>query len=122
LVAALRDGGERFRGCPYVDSDPDAQIRKIFDLAQHFDVDVDFHLDFDLDPSGVTWTGLPPDRTAHYHGRVAIGTLEAFGDAAATTQGGHRAAGAGRRRRSPFLPPTDLYLMGAMPPIIRRAD
>src|SRR4030081_3672926 len=51
LIAALRDGGEAIGGCPYMDTDPNAQIEKLFDLAQQFDVDVDLHLDFDLDPS-----------------------------------------------------------------------
>src|SRR3954453_17794616 len=74
LVQALRDGAEVIGGCPYTDTDPHAQIERIFDLAQQFDLDVDFHLDFDLDPS---WSHMEEvcrqtDRR-HYHGRVAIG-------------------------------------------------
>ena len=41
LVAALRDGGDLIGGCPYMDTDPTAQLEKLFDLAQAFDVDVD---------------------------------------------------------------------------------
>jgi cytosine deaminase len=51
LIAALRDGGDLIGGCPYMDTDPQAHIEKVFDLAQRFDVDIDLHLDFDLDPS-----------------------------------------------------------------------
>src|SRR3954454_3390574 len=38
LIAALRDGGEVIGGCPYADTDPNAHLRKVFDLAQQFDV------------------------------------------------------------------------------------
>src|SRR3954452_10592769 len=51
LIAALRDGGEAIGGCPYMDTDPNAHIQKLFDLAQQFDVDIDLHLAFDLAPS-----------------------------------------------------------------------
>src|SRR5437764_4337293 len=51
LVQALPDRGEVIGGCPYTDTDPNAHLARIFDLAQEFDIDVDLHLDFDLDPS-----------------------------------------------------------------------
>src|SRR5882757_9027095 len=74
LIAALRDGGEVIGGCPYMDTDPNAHIGKLFDLAQEFDVDVDLHLDFDLDPS---WWHLDEvcrqTERRNYQGRVAIG-------------------------------------------------
>src|ERR1700730_16055533 len=74
LIEALRDGGEAIGGCPYMDTDPNAQIEKLFDLAQQFDVDVDLHLDFDLDPS---WCHMEEvcrqTERRNYHGRVAIG-------------------------------------------------
>src|SRR5262245_36584679 len=60
LVSALRDGADLIGGCPYMDSDPDAQLEKLFDLAQEFDVDVDLHLDFDLDPSWWHLDGVSP--------------------------------------------------------------
>ena len=74
LIAALRDGADLIGGCPYMDTDPNAQIEKLFDLAQEFDVDVDLHLDFDLDPS---WWHLEEvcrqTERRNYQGRVAIG-------------------------------------------------
>ena len=72
LIAALRDGGEAIGGCPYMDTDPNAHLKKIFDLAQEFDVDIDLHLDFDLDPS---WWHLDEvcrqTERRNYQGRVA---------------------------------------------------
>src|SRR3954465_8228712 len=55
LVQALRDGADAIGGCPYTDTAPKAHSPRIFHLAQQFDLDVDLHLDFDLDPS---WSHL----------------------------------------------------------------
>jgi len=113
LVSALRDGADLIGGCPYMDADPDAQLEKLFDFAQEFDVDVDLHLDFDLDPS---WWHLDEvcrqTERRNYQGRVAIGHAtklsalppERFKAAAA------RLANAGVAVT--VLPATDLYLMG----------
>jgi cytosine deaminase len=113
LVEALRDGADVIGGCPYTDTAPQAQIKRIFDLAQEFDRDVDFHLDFDLDPS---WSHMEEvcrqTEQRNYHGRVAIGhatKLSALPPQrlrAATT----RLAQAGVAVT--VLPATDLYLMG----------
>ena len=113
LIAALRDGADLIGGCPYMDSDPNAQLVKLFDLAQEFDVDVDLHLDFDLDPS---WWHLDEvcrqTERRNYQGRVAIGhatklsalppeRLKAAAELLAKTG-----------VAVTVLPATDLYLMG----------
>ena len=49
LVAACEAGADLIGGCPYTDSNPHAHIARIFEIAQRFDLDIDFHLDFDLD-------------------------------------------------------------------------
>lgn len=113
LVQALCDGGEVIGGCPYTDTDPNAHLERIFNLAQEFDVDVDLHLDFDLDPS---WWHLEEvcrqTERRNYQGRVAIGhatKLSAMPPArlkAAT----ERLAKSGVAVT--VLPATDLYLMG----------
>ena len=113
LVAALRDGADVIGGCPYTDTDPHAQIKRIFDLAQQFDLDVDFHLDFDLDPS---WSHMEEvcrqtDRR-NYHGRVAIGHATKL---SALPPERLRAATARLAQAGvavTVLPATDLYLMG----------
>jgi cytosine deaminase len=113
LVEALRDGADVIGGCPYTDTDPQAQIERIFDLAKDYDLDVDFHLDFDLDPS---WSHMDEvcrqtDRR-NYHGRVAIGhatKLSAL-PPQRLREATARLAQAGVAVT--VLPATDLYLMG----------
>ena len=113
LVEALRDGADVIGGCPYTDTDPHAQIKRIFDLAQEFDRDVDFHLDFDLDPS---WSHMEEvcrqTEQRNYHGRVAIGHATKL---SALPPQRLRAATARLAQAGvavTVLPATDLYLMG----------
>jgi cytosine deaminase len=113
LVRALRDGAEAIGGCPYMDTDPNAHLQRIFDLAEAFDVDVDLHLDFDLDPS---WWHLDEvcrlTEQRNYQGRVAIGhatKLSAL-PPERLTSATERLAKAGVAVT--VLPATDLYLMG----------
>ncbi|MGE3775509.1 MAG: amidohydrolase family protein, partial [Gammaproteobacteria bacterium] len=74
LIEACERGADLIGGCPYTDSDPDDQIDRIFGIAQRFDLDIDFHLDFDLDPS---WMHLDEvcrqTERRRWGGRVAIG-------------------------------------------------
>ncbi len=113
LVAALRDGGEVIGGCPYMDTDPHAHLEKLFDLARAFDVDVDLHLDFDLDPS---WWHLDEvcrqAERRNWQGRVAIGHATKL---SALPPAEFDAAAAKLARAGvavTVLPATDLYLMG----------
>lgn len=113
LVAALEEGADLVGGVPYVDRDANGQVARIFELARRYDVDVDLHLDFDLDPSWATLFEVcrVTDETG-WGGRVAIGhatklsamTPDAFEAAA------RRLAGAGVAVT--VLPATDLFLMG----------
>jgi cytosine/creatinine deaminase len=74
LRAALDNGADLLGGCPYMDTDPEGQILRLFEMARDYDVDLDFHLDFDLDAS---WRHL--DEVAKqaiafgWQGRVMIG-------------------------------------------------
>ena len=71
---ALSLGADLIGGCPYKDSDPEAHIELIFKIAREFDVDVDFHLDFDLDTSGSSIPKVVEVTQRHgYEGRVSIG-------------------------------------------------
>ncbi|MCJ9700969.1 MULTISPECIES: amidohydrolase family protein [unclassified Bradyrhizobium] len=113
LVQALRDGGGVIGGCPYTDTSPNAHLERIFDLAQEFDVDVDLHLDFDLDPS---WWHLDEvcrqTERRNYQGRVAIGHATKL---SALPPERMKAATAQLARAGiavTVLPATDLYLMG----------
>ncbi len=113
LVAALRDGADLIGGCPYTDTEPNEQLERIFNYAQQFDVDVDLHLDFDLDPS---WWHLEEvckqTEKRGYQGRVAIGHATKISalspDRFKTTAARLAKSGVAVT----VLPATDLYLMG----------
>ncbi|PWC91467.1 amidohydrolase [Azospirillum sp. TSH100] len=113
LTQALAEGADLLGGCPYTDADPSLQMERIFALAVAHDVDLDFHLDFDLDPS---WSHLEEicrrTMAAGWQGRVAVGhatKLAAIDDAALARMIALLAdAGVGVTA----LPATDLYLNG----------
>ena len=101
-------------GCPYTDSDPEGQIDRVFEMARAFDVDIDFHLDFDTSPEGMTLDHVC-DLTERFGwgGRVAIGHVSKLSalPAARLRAAAARLADAGVAVT--VLPSTDLYLMGA---------
>lgn len=74
LVAACEQGAGAIGGCPYADTQPIEHIAKIFQIARRFDLDIDFHLDFDLDAS---WMHVEEvcrqARARKWEGRVAVG-------------------------------------------------
>ncbi len=113
LVEACRNGADLIGGCPYTDTKPNEQIARIFEIARAFDFDIDFHLDFDLDPSWMHLHEVCRQTITHgWGGRVAIGhvtKLSALGlhdfDTAAEILAGSGVA-------LTVLPATDLYLMG----------
>lgn len=113
LVEACAGGADLVGGCPYTDSDPDAQIARIFAIARRFDCDVDFHLDFDLDAG---WMRLDEvcraTDAAGWGGRVVIGHATKLSAAApeAVEAAARRLAGSGVAVVA--LPATDLFLMG----------
>jgi cytosine/creatinine deaminase len=113
LEQALADGADCLGGCPYTDTDPEAHIERLFALARRYDVDLDFHLDFDLDP---TWMHLDAvcreTERAGYGGRVAVGHATKLSMLApeALAAAARRLADAGVALT--VLPSTDLYLMG----------
>ena len=114
MVDALRRGATVVGGCPYTDSNPRGQIDRIFQLAQQFDVDIDFHLDFDTNPEGMTIEYVcEQTEKAGWSGRVVIGHVSKLSalDPARLKDVSRRLAGAGVGVT--VLPSTDLFLMGA---------
>ena len=113
LIEACQAGADLIGGCPYTDSDPAQHIARIFAIARRFDLDIDFHLDFDLDPSWMHLDEVCRQTEIHgYGGRVAVGhvtKLSAIGHAALDAIG-RRLADAGVAVT--VLPATDLFLMG----------
>lgn len=114
LVEACENGADLIGGCPYVDSDPQGQIARIFDLATRFDIDIDFHLDFDLDPSWMHLDEVCRQTERHRRGgRVAAGHVTKLSAVSPEHLAviGTRLANTGVALTT--LPATDLFLMGA---------
>ena len=113
MVETLRRGARVVGAAPYVDTDPHAQIDRVFAIARDFDVPIDMHLDFTLDVSKMDVEYVCAKTREHrYGGRVAIGhasTLSALParrfDAVATMLADAGVA-------VTVLPSTDLFLMG----------
>ena len=114
MVEALQRGARVVGGCPYTDSDPRGQIERVFEMAREFDVDIDFHVDFDTSPDGMT-VGDVCELTERfdYGGRVAIGHVSKLSALPVDklTAITRQLADAGVAVT--VLPSTDLYLMGA---------
>ena len=113
MVEALGKGGHVVGAAPYTDSDPHAQIDRIFQMAREFDIDIDMHLDFGPDPDDLDLLYVCELTDKYkYGGRVAIGHVTKL---SAATPGrfdevAMRLADAGVALT--VLPSTDLYLMG----------
>jgi cytosine deaminase len=113
LVAALKDGADLLGGCPYTDSDPQEQIARLFGLACNFDVDLDFHLDFDLDPSWRHLDEVCRQTVAHgWQGRVAIGHVTKLSALPPEELAAAARLLAESGMALTVLPATDLYLTG----------
>jgi cytosine/creatinine deaminase len=113
LLVACAAGADLIGGCPYTDTDPDGHVARIFALAERFDIDIDLHLDFDIDPN---WMHLDEvcrltDKSCR-GGRVAIGHVTKLSALApdAFHAVARRLADAGVAVT--VLPATDLFLMG----------
>ena len=113
LVAALKRGAPVLGGAPRYDSDPKAQIERVFALAREYDVDLDLHLDVGDTPEGMLIHQVLA-LTERYQrgGRVVAGHMAKLSllPPAEVAALARRLAGAGIAVT--MLPATDLYLMG----------
>ena len=113
MIAALESGAAVIGAAPNYDTDRAGQIRRVFEIAREFDVDIDMHLDSGASAAELD-TLLVCELTEknRYGGRVAIGhvtkittmPLPEFDSVA------RRMADAGVALT--VLPATDLYLGG----------
>ena len=113
LVEGLKRGAKVIGGAPRYDTDPDGQIRRIFELAREYDTDIDVHLDVGNTPERMN-IHLVCELTEQYRrgGRVVVGHM-----AKLSTMPPHDVAVLARRLADvgiavTVLPATDLYLMG----------
>lgn len=76
LRQAMAMGGDLIGSAPYVDPDPERNIKIIFDIAQEFDCDVNFHLDFldDDAPLSLPFVIAETQRRG-WQGRVCLGHM-----------------------------------------------
>ena len=113
LEQALEQGADWVGGCPYKDENPEKHIDLIFDLGETYEVPVDFHLDFDLDPENSSIPYLCKVTKARgFRGKVSIGhvtKLAAMGEKRFIEMA-HLLADAGIALTA--LPATDLFLNG----------
>ena len=113
LVEALKRGARAVGGAPRYDTDHAGQIRRIFELAREFDVDIDIHLDVGDTPEAMD-VHLVCELTEQYRhgGRVAVGHMAKL----STMPPGEVAALARRLAETgvavTVLPLTDLFVMG----------
>ena len=113
LVEALKRGAQVIGAAPRYDTDHGGQLRRVFELAREFDVDIDMHLDFGDTPDDLDVL-LVCELTEQYGlgGRVTAGHMTKLSvmPPADMAQVARRLASAGVNVT--VLPATDLYLMG----------
>ena len=113
MIQALRNGARVIGAAPTYDSDSSAQVRRIFELAREFDVDIDMHVDSGSSAQHLD-TRLVCELTEQYGwgGRVACGHLTKLSvmPLPELDEMAKRMAGAGVALT--VLPSTDLYLGG----------
>ncbi|HLZ78986.1 MAG TPA: amidohydrolase family protein [Sphingomonas sp.] len=100
-------------GAPGYDSDHMKQIRRIFELAREYDLDVDLHLDFGNTPEAMDIHGvIALTEEYRYGGRVNVGHVTKLSTLPPVQQApiARRLADAGVAVT--VLPATDLFLMG----------
>ena len=113
LRRALTRGADLVGGCPYNDTDAIRHIEVIFALAQAFDVDVDFHIDFFDEPDHLHIRDvIDATLRAGWQGRVTVGHLTELAALPGPDQEGIVADLVAAGIGVIALPTTDLYLMG----------
>ena len=113
LVEGLKRGARVIGAAPRYDTDHPGQIRRIFELAREFDVDIDMHLDFGNTPEDMD-IDLVCELTETFKlgGRVVVGHMTKL-----SVMSPERLAATARRLADvgiavTVLPATDLFLMG----------
>jgi cytosine deaminase len=113
LIAACEAGADLIGGCPYTDSNPHGQIARIFEIARRFDIDIDFHLDFDLDPARMDLVEVCRQTDSfRYGGRVTVGHVTKLSAVSPAELADMASRLADVGVAVTVLPSTDLFLMG----------
>lgn len=112
LREAMALGADVIGSAPYVDPDPEQNIRIVFDIAETFNCDVDFHLDFLDDDAPLLLPFVVAETVRRgWQGRVCLGHMTKLAglppDALAIAAETMRHAGISVLA----LPASDLYMM-----------
>lgn len=76
LRQAIAMGGDVIGSAPYVDPNPERNVEIVFDIAQDFNCDVDFHLDFLDDDAPLTLPFVIAETIRRgWQGRVCLGHM-----------------------------------------------
>ena len=113
LVAGLKRGATVIGGAPRYDSDEPGQIRRIFELAREFDVDIDIHLDVGASAEAMN-IHLVRELTEQYGrgGRVVVGHMAKLSLLPPARVAALARSLADTGVAVTVLPTTDLFLMG----------
>jgi cytosine deaminase len=113
LIEGLRRGARVIGGAPRYDSDEAGQIRRIFELAREFDVDIDMHLDVGPAPDAMN-IHLVRELTEKYRrgGRVVVGHMAKLSLLPPDEVAALACSLADAGIAVTVLPTTDLFLMG----------
>jgi cytosine/creatinine deaminase len=113
LVEGLKRGAKVIGGAPRYDSDEAGQIRRIFELAREFDVDIDIHLDVGPTPDAMN-IHLVRALTQQYRrgGRVVVGHMAKLSLLPPDQVAALARSLADTGIAVTVLPTTDLFLMG----------
>lgn len=112
LREAMTLGADVIGSAPYVDPDPEQNIRIVFDIAATFNCDVDFHLDF-LDDDAPLLLPFVVAETARrgWQGRVCLGHMTKLAGLSPTELAETAAAIREAGISILALPASDLYMM-----------
>jgi cytosine deaminase len=113
LVEGLKRGAKVIGGAPRYDTDEAGQIKRIFELAREFDVDIDMHLDVGPTADAMN-IYLVRDLTQHYKrgGRVVVGHMAKLSLLPPDQVAALARSLADTGIAVTVLPTTDLFLMG----------
>src|SRR5262252_5698308 len=113
LIEGLKRGARVIGGAPRYDSDEAGQIRRIFELAREFDVDIDIHLDVGPTPDAMN-IHLVRELTEKYRrgGRVVVGHMAKLSLLPPQEVATLARSLADTGIAGTVLPTTDLFLMG----------
>jgi cytosine deaminase len=113
LIEGLKRGARVIGGAPRYDSDEAGQIRRIFELAREFDVDIDMHLDVGPTPDAMN-IHLVRELTEKYRrgGRVVVGHMAKLSLLPPQEVATLARSLADTGIAVTVLPTTDLFLMG----------